>query len=236
MRPGVPRARAPVGEVDGLVDVVRDVDDRDALLLVLMEAQHEILELGARERVHRCERLVEQQDLRTRDERSRDRHALLHATGELPGYFFPTPSNPTSRSTPSTRPSFSERDSRSRRSGNMTLRVTLARERASGCSPGRRLPPRAAATRRGGRRGGRCRPSAASARRAAARAWSCHHPTDRRSREARPLGRRTSPLRVRRVLLRIALLEAGHSQDRLTHRLLRSAMRAGGALQPGRAG
>ena len=78
-----------VGEVDGLVDVVRDVDDRDASLLVLMEAQHEVLELGARERVHRCERLVEQEDLRTRDERSRDRHALLHATGELPRVFLP---------------------------------------------------------------------------------------------------------------------------------------------------
>ena len=32
-----------VSEIDGLVDVVRDVDDRDALLLVTVKTKHEVL-------------------------------------------------------------------------------------------------------------------------------------------------------------------------------------------------
>ena len=46
--------------------------------------QREVFELGARQRVDRSERLVEQQDLRRERDRARDRDALLHAARELP--------------------------------------------------------------------------------------------------------------------------------------------------------
>ena len=51
---------------------------------VTMDAEHDVLEVGAGESVDRGERLVQQQELRPRDERSRDRDALLHSAGELP--------------------------------------------------------------------------------------------------------------------------------------------------------
>ena len=57
-------------------------DGHAAVLAV--DAQEDVLELRPRERVDRRERLVEQQDLRPRDERARDRDPLLHAARELP--------------------------------------------------------------------------------------------------------------------------------------------------------
>src|SRR5215216_504145 len=51
-----------VGQVDRLVDVVGDEQDRHAVLLA--HPQHEVLEVAARLRVDRGERLVHQQDLR----------------------------------------------------------------------------------------------------------------------------------------------------------------------------
>jgi hypothetical protein len=82
-RPGAEDEHA-VGEVHGLVDVVRDVHDRHAPVLAV-DAEQDVLELRARERVDGRERLVEQQDLRAGDERACDRDALLHPARKLPG-------------------------------------------------------------------------------------------------------------------------------------------------------
>ena len=71
-----------VGQVDRLVDVVRDEQDRDPELVA--HPQHEVLEVAAGLRVDRGERLVHQQDRRLVGERARDRDALLHAARELP--------------------------------------------------------------------------------------------------------------------------------------------------------
>jgi hypothetical protein len=71
-----------VCHVHGLVDVVRDEEDRDAVLL--LHPQDEILEVSARLRVDGGERLVHQQDRRLVGERAGDRDTLLHAPGELP--------------------------------------------------------------------------------------------------------------------------------------------------------
>ena len=61
--------------------VVRHVDERDADLLLQVDELD--LQLLAELRVECCERLVEQQHRRMRDERARDRNALLLAAGEL---------------------------------------------------------------------------------------------------------------------------------------------------------
>ena len=72
-----------VGEVDGLVDVVGDEEDRDPVVLAHLE--DEVLEVAARLRVDGGERLVHEQDRRLVGERAGDRDALLHPAGELPG-------------------------------------------------------------------------------------------------------------------------------------------------------
>ena len=64
-----------------LLLVVRDVDERDAdLLLDVLELD---LQLPAQAQVQRAERLVEQQRARAVDERAGERDALLLAAGEL---------------------------------------------------------------------------------------------------------------------------------------------------------
>jgi len=73
----------PVGEIHGFIDVVRDQEHRDAELVA--QRQREVFEIGARERIHRCERFVEQQNLRPERDGARDGDALLHAAGELHG-------------------------------------------------------------------------------------------------------------------------------------------------------
>ena len=85
----VPDARAralrhhhdPVGEQQGLVDVVRDHDDRAAV--GLPEAEELVLEVDAGEHVEQAERLVEQQHAGCEREGARDADSLLHARGEL---------------------------------------------------------------------------------------------------------------------------------------------------------
>ena len=72
----------PVGEIDRLVDVVRDEEDRDPELVAHLE--HQVLEVAARLRVDGRERLVHEQDRGLVRERARDRDALLHAARELP--------------------------------------------------------------------------------------------------------------------------------------------------------
>src|SRR5215211_3364012 len=72
-----------VGEVDRLVDVVGDEEDRDRVLVA--HAQDEVLEVGARLRVDGGEGLVHQQDRRLVGEGARDGDALLHPARELPG-------------------------------------------------------------------------------------------------------------------------------------------------------
>ena len=70
-----------VGERRGVLEVVRDEQDRD------VEAGEQLVELradrGLRVRVERGERLVEEQDLRVARERPRERDTLALAAGEL---------------------------------------------------------------------------------------------------------------------------------------------------------
>ena len=70
-----------VGEEDRLVEIVGDEDDGDVDLAP--DFQQMRLHLGTRLRVERAERLVHQQNARLIGERAHDRHALLHAAGQL---------------------------------------------------------------------------------------------------------------------------------------------------------
>ena len=67
-----------IGHARGLLQVVRDDDDRQ-LLLQLVD---QLLDLLRRDRVERAGRLVEQQHLRLVGERARDAKALLLPAGE----------------------------------------------------------------------------------------------------------------------------------------------------------
>jgi hypothetical protein len=58
-------------------------DEHDRLLALLPDALEVAVELLARHRVERRERLVHQQHARVRGERARERHALLHPAREL---------------------------------------------------------------------------------------------------------------------------------------------------------
>ncbi len=71
----------PVAEEHGLVQVVRDEDDR--LLQLLLQFEQLLLHLATDQRVERTECLVHQQDVAVGGERTGDPHALLHATGKL---------------------------------------------------------------------------------------------------------------------------------------------------------
>ena len=62
---------------------MRDEEDRFLRLVLRPQLRYQILEHGARHRVERAERLVHQQHRRIDGERLRDRHALLHAAGQL---------------------------------------------------------------------------------------------------------------------------------------------------------
>ena len=73
--------RDAVADLDRLVDVVRDEDDRLAQLL--LQAQELVLEPRAHDRVDRAERLVHQHQRRVRGERAREADALALAAGEL---------------------------------------------------------------------------------------------------------------------------------------------------------
>ena len=66
-----PRTRTRSREVDRLVDVVGDVDDRDGGPRGRVDAQQKVLELGAGQRVDRRERLVQEQDSGARRARGR---------------------------------------------------------------------------------------------------------------------------------------------------------------------
>ena len=54
---------------------------------LIPQPQQLLVEMIADDLVERAERLVHQQQLRIEGERARDRHALLHAAGQLPGKF-----------------------------------------------------------------------------------------------------------------------------------------------------
>ena len=73
--------RDPVRQRERLGLVVRHIDERDADLLLQVDQLE--LHVLAKLRVERGERLVEQQHRRVRDERPRDRDALLLPAGEL---------------------------------------------------------------------------------------------------------------------------------------------------------
>ena len=70
-----------VGELERLLLVVRDEDRRHVHLVV--EAEQPLAQLLAHAGVERAERLVEQEHLRLGSERTRERHALPLAAGEL---------------------------------------------------------------------------------------------------------------------------------------------------------
>ena len=72
-----------VAELDGLVDVVGDEDDR--LAEVALQPQELVLQLLAHHRVDGAERLVHEHDRRVGRERPGDADALLLAAGELGG-------------------------------------------------------------------------------------------------------------------------------------------------------
>ena len=72
-----------VAELDGLVDVVRDEEDRLAQLA--LEAEELVLELVADDRVDRRERLVHEHHRRVGRQRTGDADPLLLAAGELAG-------------------------------------------------------------------------------------------------------------------------------------------------------
>ena len=133
-----------VGEVDGLVDVVRDEQDRDAV--VVADLQHEVLEVGARLRVDGGERLVHQQDLGPVGEPAGDRHALLHAARELPRVLVGEAVEADRARAPA-RPSAGARAWRAAcaAAGTRRWRRRSSTGTASGCSPGRRAPSARAA-------------------------------------------------------------------------------------------
>jgi hypothetical protein len=72
-----------ITHVSRLLDVVGDEDA--GLAVAARDAKQQILQVCSGLCVNRRERLVEQQQARARREPSRDRDALLHATGQLPG-------------------------------------------------------------------------------------------------------------------------------------------------------
>ena len=79
--PGPAERNDAVGEQDAFVDVVGD--QHDGLLVLLPDALDLVLQRGARQRVERAERFVEQQHLRVHRQRARHRDALPHAAGKL---------------------------------------------------------------------------------------------------------------------------------------------------------
>ena len=81
--PPDPQHRDLVAELDGLVDVVGDEDDRLAELA--LQAQELVLQLLAHHRVDRRERLVHEHHRRVGRERPGDADALLLSAGELRG-------------------------------------------------------------------------------------------------------------------------------------------------------
>ena len=78
------------------------------------------------ERVDGREGLVEQQDLRARDERTRDCDALLHPAGELPRMLVRHAVEAQLASIASARAILSRLVTPAPRSGNMTFRITFS--------------------------------------------------------------------------------------------------------------
>ncbi len=70
-----------VGDLGDHPEVVRDHDDRRAVLL--LQLAHQLEDLRLRRHVERRRRLVRDQQVGVVDERHRDHHALPHAAGEL---------------------------------------------------------------------------------------------------------------------------------------------------------
>ena len=91
----------PVGDLEGLLLVVRDEDAGDVDLVV--QPAQPLAQLLAHLGVERAERLVEQQHLRLGGERARQRDALALAAGELRRQRALEPSSCTSRSSSCTR-------------------------------------------------------------------------------------------------------------------------------------
>ena len=90
-----------VGQVHGLVDVVRHVDDRDGRPSRRVDPQQHVLELGPRQRVDGRERLVEEQQFRAaRRARGRSRPAAACRPRAATDTCRPTRSAPCLRAPP----------------------------------------------------------------------------------------------------------------------------------------
>src|SRR5690606_22418198 len=74
-----------VAEVDRLIDVVRDHENRLRIALGFIRPHPDqfLMKRSLCERVKRAEGLVQQKDARYYRERARDRYALTHAAGQL---------------------------------------------------------------------------------------------------------------------------------------------------------
>src|ERR1700730_374637 len=73
----------PIGEIDRLIDVVGDKENAE--IAGCPEIEQELLQIEAREGIQRAERLVHQQKPGIGRKRARNRYALLHSAGQLPG-------------------------------------------------------------------------------------------------------------------------------------------------------
>jgi len=85
LRDHAPRMRGeqrdPVADAQRLLDRMGDEQQGEAH--VVPQLEQFVLHAPARQRVERGEGLVHQQDARMHGQRAGDRHALLHAAGEL---------------------------------------------------------------------------------------------------------------------------------------------------------
>src|SRR5512132_2687191 len=79
--PTYPHDRDPVAQLDGLVDVMGDQDDRLAQLA--LQSEEKLVQLAANDRIHRRERLIHEHDQGVGRERASYADPLLLPPGEL---------------------------------------------------------------------------------------------------------------------------------------------------------
>ena len=79
--PAIAHDQDPVGQEQGLLDIVGHEDD--GMPGALPEVEQQAMEDQARDIVERAEGLVHQKDVRARGEDGRQHHALAHAAGQL---------------------------------------------------------------------------------------------------------------------------------------------------------
>ena len=93
--PPVAHHRDPVPQAHGLVEVVRDEQDR--LSELALQVNELVLHLAADERIERGEGLVHEQDVGLGGQGPRQTHSLTHPAGELAGLVVPPALEPDHR-------------------------------------------------------------------------------------------------------------------------------------------